>query len=134
MNLLGVEHIGIVVADLDAAVKRLEDVLGVKCRSRENLEAGGLEMAIFQIGEVKVEILSPTREGTAVSKFLAERGGGIHHVCFKVQDIKGCLEELDKKGVGLIDKVPREGASGHKIAFINPKSVLNVLMELCESK
>jgi methylmalonyl-CoA/ethylmalonyl-CoA epimerase len=134
MDILGFEHIGVVVADLDAAVKRLEDVLGIKCQAREKIEATGLNLAVFQIGDVKVELLSPTREGSAVSKFLAERGGGIHHVCLKVRDIKGCLEELDEKGIGLIDKVPREGAFGHKIAFINPKSVLNVLMELSESK
>jgi methylmalonyl-CoA/ethylmalonyl-CoA epimerase len=134
VNILGVEHLGIVVADMDAAVKRLEDVLGIECQSREKIEATGLELAVFQLGEVKVELVSPTREGSAVSKFLAERGGGIHHVCLKVRDIEGCLEELAKKGVGLIDKVPRDGASGHKIAFINPKSVLNVLMELSESK
>jgi methylmalonyl-CoA/ethylmalonyl-CoA epimerase len=134
MNIAGVEHIGIAVRDLDAAVERLETVLGIKCKTRERVESSKVEMAVFEVGNTKIELVTSAAEGSPIAKFLAERGNGIHHICLKVRDIKGCLEELTEKGVDLIDKTPRQGASGHAIAFLSPKSVFSILVELSESK
>lgn len=132
MDIAGVEHIGIAVADIDAAINRLETVLGIKCSSRERVESNKVEVAVFEVGGTKIELITPTCETSPISKFLAQRGNGIHHICLKVRDIKGCLEDLAGKGVDLVDKTPREGALGHKIAFVSPKSVCNILLELAE--
>jgi methylmalonyl-CoA epimerase len=132
MDIAGVEHIGIAVADIDAAINRLETVLGIKCSSRERVESNKVEIAVFEVGGTKIELITPTCETSPISKFLAQRGNGIHHICLKVRDIKGCLEDLAGKGVDLVDKTPREGALGHKIAFVSPKSVCNILLELAE--
>jgi methylmalonyl-CoA/ethylmalonyl-CoA epimerase len=132
MDIAGVEHIGIAVADLDAAVEKLETVLGVKCSSRERVESNKVEVAVFKVGDTKIELVSPTCETSPISKFLAQRGNGIHHICLKVRDIQGCLDDLSGKGIQLVDRTPRDGALGHKIAFISPKSVCNILLELSE--
>jgi len=134
MNIVGVEHIGIAVGNLDEAVERLETVLGAKCTRREKVESSKVEVAVFEVGDTKIELVTPAAEGSPVAKFLAERGNGIHHICLKVKDIKGCLEELTRKGVDLIDKTPRQGAFGHSVAFLSPKSVSSILFELSESK
>jgi len=132
MDIAGVEHIGIAVADLGAAIEKLEMVLGVKCSSRERVESNKVEVAVFQVGGTKIELVTPTCETSPVSKSLAQRGNHIHHICLKVRDIQGCLDDLSAKGIGLVDRTARDGALGHKIAFISPKSVCNILMELSE--
>jgi len=132
MDIIGVEHVGIAVSDLDACARRLEEVLGIKQGGRERVEGSKVEVAVFQLGNTKIELLTPTSPDSPIAKFLAERGNGIHHICLKVNDIKGCLDELAGKEVGLIDKVPRSGSFGHKIAFLSPKSLCNILVELNE--
>jgi methylmalonyl-CoA/ethylmalonyl-CoA epimerase len=132
MDIVGVEHVGIAVGDLDSAVAGLETVLGVKCSGREKVETNKVEIAVFDVGNTRIELITPAAEGSPISKFLAERGNGIHHICLKVRDIKGCLDDLAAKGIDLIDKTPRQGAGGHKIAFLSPKSVSNILLELSE--
>jgi methylmalonyl-CoA/ethylmalonyl-CoA epimerase len=132
MDVIGVEHVGIAVSDLDACARRFEEVLGIERVGGERLEGSKIEVAVFQVGNTKIELIAPTSPDSPISKFLSERGNGIHHICLKVGDIKGCLDELAGKEVGLIDKVPRSGAFGHKIAFLSPKSLCNILVELNE--
>lgn len=132
MDIAGVEHVGIAVADLDAAIGRLETVLGMKCSSRERVESNKVEVAVFQVGGTKIELVTPTCDDSPVSKSLARRGNHIHHLCLKVRDIQGCLDGLSDKGVQLVDRTARDGALGHKIAFISPKSVCDILLELSE--
>lgn len=134
MNIVGVEHVGIAVGNLDDAVRRLETVLGTKCKTREKVESNKVEVAVFEVGNTKIELITPAGEGSPVAKFLAERGNGIHHICLKVRDIKGCLEELRSMGVDTIDKAPRQGAFGHTVAFLSPRSVAGILVELSETK
>ena len=134
MKIEGVEHIGIVVGDLDASIKTFEEVFGARCETRETVEANKVEVAVFGFGNTKIELVTPTDPASPVSKFLADRGNGIHHICLRVKDIEGCLDALGKRGVDLIDKVPRRGASGRSVAFLNPKSVCNILVELSERK
>lgn len=134
MNIVGVEHIGIAVGNLDDAIRRLETVFGIRCKTREKVESSKVEVAVFEVGNTKIELVTPASEKSPIAKFLAERGDGIHHICLNVKDIKGCLEELQGKGVDLIDKNPRQGAFGHTVAFLSPRSVSNILVELSESK
>jgi methylmalonyl-CoA/ethylmalonyl-CoA epimerase len=134
MDILGVEHIGIAVANLDETIRRFEAVLGIKCSSRQTVASSKVDVAVFEVGDTKIELITPAVEGSPVAKFLAQRGDGIHHVCLKVKDIAACLEELKGKGVDLIDKAPRQGAFGHAVAFLSPKSVSNILVELSESE
>jgi methylmalonyl-CoA/ethylmalonyl-CoA epimerase len=132
MDILGVEHIGIAVSDLGACVKTFEETFGLQCRARERVEANKVEVAFFDIGSTRIELVAPAAEGSPVSKFLAERGNGLHHICLRVRDIGACLNELKSKGIELVDKAPRAGAFGHKVAFLKPKSVFNILIELSE--
>jgi len=134
MKLEGLEHVGIVVSDLDGCIKTFEDVLGIKCEARQSVEGNKVDVAEFNLGNTKLELVTPTDPASAVSKFLAARGNGIHHICLRVKDIEGWLDALSKRGVELIDKVPRHGAHGRSVAFLSPKSVCNVLVELTEYK
>ena len=134
MKIEGIEHIGIVVGDLDACIKTFEEVFGAKCKTREKVEANKVEVAVFDFGNTKIELVTPTDPASPVSRFLASRGNGIHHICLRVKDIDGWLDALGKRGVDLIDKVPRRGASGRSVAFVSPKSVCNILVELSERK
>jgi methylmalonyl-CoA/ethylmalonyl-CoA epimerase len=134
MDILGIEHIGVAVGDLAACVRTFEETLGIPCSARERVEPNKVEVAVFDVGNTRIELVAPAGEGSPVSKFLAERGNGLHHICLRVADVAACLDELKTKGVELVDKVPRAGAFGHKVAFLKPKSVFNILIELSEHK
>jgi methylmalonyl-CoA epimerase len=134
MKVLGVEHIGIAVANLDQCIEKVEKVFGLECESREKIEASRVEVAFFRCGDTKIEFVTPLDETSPIHSFLMKRGNGIHHICLDVEGIEGGLEQLLESGIDLIDKVPRQGASGKKVAFISPKSVFNILFELSEGK
>ncbi len=134
MKIEGVEHIGIAVGDLDACIKRFEEVLGIKCVAREKVEASKVEVAVLDLGDTKIELVTPTDAASPISKFLSQRGNGLHHICLEVKDIGACLEELKKQEVDLIDKTPRQGAFGNTVAFLSPGSICNILIELSERK
>jgi methylmalonyl-CoA/ethylmalonyl-CoA epimerase len=129
-----IAHIGIAVGDLEKQVKFYSDTLGFSFEGYEDLPKRGLKIGLFDIGGVKIELLQPTGADSAIAKFLEEKGEGIHHVAFEVNDIKGELGRLKAAGVGLIDSEPRRGAGDAMIAFLNPKSTGRVLIELCETK
>ena len=132
MEILGIEHLGVAVGDLDACIKTFEAAFGIRCAARERVEANKVEVAVFDFGATRIELVTPAGEGSPVSKFVAERGNGLHHVCLRVRNIEACLEELKSKGIELVDRVPRTGAFGHKVAFLRPKSLFGVLVELSE--
>ncbi len=132
MRIEGVEHIGIAVSDLDRSISHLEEIFGFKILQRQRIEERGVEIAMFDVGNTIIELVSPISEKSPISNFLSRRGNAIHHICFKVEGIEDWLKALQTKGVELIDAEPREGASGNKVAFINPKSTLGILVELCE--
>ncbi len=125
-----IDHIGIAVSDLKEAAEQYER-LGFKCAGRERLEEMGLEIAFFPIGESRLELIAPFKEGTTIAKFLAKHGPGLHHICFEVDNIDSELKSLADKGVQLIDKQARKGGAG-MVAFIHPKSTGGVLIELAE--
>lgn len=131
MELTHIDHLGIAVKSIDACLPYYEGVLGLKCYNIEVVEDQKVKTAFFKIGEVKIELLEPTAEDSAVAKFIEKRGEGIHHIAFAAPSVADALEEVAAKGVQLIDKAPRRGAEGMDIAFLHPKSTCGILTELC---
>ncbi len=134
MKIEGVEHIGIAVKDLDACIEKFERLLGLECSSRKRVEANRIEVAVFDCGGTTLELIAPTDEESPVYRFVSKGGNALHHICFKVDDIEGWLAFLSGQGADLIDRKPRDGAFGDRIAFVSPKAVCDVLIELAEEK
>ncbi len=126
-----IDHVGIAVKNLDEAIKVWEG-LGLKVEEIEEVPDQKVRTAIIHVGESRIELLEPTAEDSPIAKFIAKRGEGIHHIALGVDDIEAHLEELKEKGYRLIDEKPRIGAGGAKIAFVHPKAVTGVLLELCQ--
>jgi methylmalonyl-CoA/ethylmalonyl-CoA epimerase len=126
------EHVALAVKDLDATRRMLESTLGLGMEYEEDLPKNGARLAMFPVGESYLELVQSTREGTRTEQWIAERGEGLYHLCFEVEDIVGALAELKTKGVALLDETPRTGHGGARIAFLDPRSTGNVLIELCE--
>jgi methylmalonyl-CoA/ethylmalonyl-CoA epimerase len=127
-----IDHIGIVVRDLEKAIKVYSDVLGLKVDKIEQVEEFRVKIAFLPVGEVLVELLEPIGPGT-VQDFLAEHGEGLYHICYKVTDIDKALEEVGKK-TKLRDKRPRPGGAGSRVAFLEPEGMFNVETEFVERK
>lgn len=127
-----VDHIGIAVANLEDAKRVFCDALGIPCVEEKTVPERGVKIAFLSTGNTTIELLEGLGENSAVSKFVAQRGPGIHHLCFEVPDIAEALRGLAERGVQLVDTVPRPGAEGKPVAFVHPKSTLGVLVELME--
>ena len=127
-----IDHIGIAVKDLKEAMSIYRDILGLKFISTEEIEEQNIIHSTFLAGRVKIELVQPTNPESTVGKFIEKRGEGIHHIAFRVENIDESLKELSEKGVNLIDEKARIGADGAKIAFIHPKDMKGVLLELVE--
>lgn len=127
-----VDHVGIAVNDLDAAIAFYERTFGVKLAHREVVSEQGVEEAMFRVGESWIQLLQPTGPDTPVGKFVAKRGEGVHHVGYGVSDLKAVLEHLKAEGIQLIDAEPRPGSRGTMVAFVHPRSVGGVLVELVQ--
>ncbi|NJE04943.1 methylmalonyl-CoA epimerase [Thermococcus sp. M36] len=126
-----IDHVGIAVKNLEEAI-RIWEGLGLKVEEIEEVPEQKVRTAIIHVGESRIELLEPTAEDSPIAKFLAKRGEGIHHIALGVDDIEAHLEGLREAGYRLIDEKPRTGAGGAKIAFVHPKAVTGVLLELCE--
>jgi methylmalonyl-CoA epimerase len=127
------DHVGIAVHSLDDALPVFESITGGKGHGRERVERQGVEVVFLGSGDGKLELLAPTRDDSAIAKFLARRGPGMHHLCYRVGDIVAELERYRAAGAQLIDEAPRPGAAGHRVAFIHPKSTGGVLVELLQA-
>jgi methylmalonyl-CoA epimerase len=127
-----VDHIGIAVTDLEQAISLYASMATTTVTLRERLEPQGVELAFLSTGGAKVELLSALRPDSPLGKFLKSRGPGLHHICYRVPDIRFELTRLADLGVLLIDKEPRKGAGDTEIAFIHPSSCLGTLTELCQ--
>lgn len=134
MQAFKIEHIGIAVKDLDKSISLYEELLGSKCYKLEEVKDQKVKTAFFKIGETKIELLEATDPASPVARFIEKRGEGIHHLAFAVSDIEKRLQDLEKKGINLIDKKARKGADGLDIAFLHPGSTSGALIELCENK
>lgn len=131
-NRIKIHHIGIVVENLEGALRFFRDILGLKVISREILEERGLEV-VYLDGGVRIELITPIREGTAVQKFLEKRGGGLHHISFLVKDMKDFIEKFKSFNIRIVDG-PREGSGGHTVLFLDPRDAHRVLIELMEEE
>ncbi len=129
-----IEHIGIAVKNLDESIHFYENVLGLKCYKIEEVKDQKVRTAIFKIGESKIELLETTEADGPIGRFIKDKGEGIHHVAFSVNDIEGSLNDAKSKGIFLVDDKPRKGAEDLNIAFLHPKSTHGVLIEFCSKK
>ncbi len=133
MKISRIEHIGIAVQNIAEVLPYYTDVLGLEYYKEEVVEDQKVKTAFLKVGEVKIELLEPTSPESTIQKFLDNGGRGVHHVAFKVEDgVAEALATCEEKGIRLIDKAPRGGADGLKIAFLHPKSTCGILTELCE--
>ena len=128
-----IDHVGIAVRDLDVGIARYRQLLGVSPSVRKVLERDGIDAAMLDLGGTHVELIAPTGPASAISGFLEKRGEGMHHVAYRVDDIRAALAELRNNGARLLDDEPRVGVMGHLVAFVHPKSFGGVLTELVEA-
>ena len=134
MKILGIEHIGIAVKDLDTNAPFWKHVLKISHKGTETVAQEGVTTDIYDTGRGKVELLKSTVSGSVIEKFLENRGEGIHHVCFEVDNINKAIIELKELNIGVISDRPTVGAEGYKVVFIHPKSTGGVLVELAQKK
>lgn len=127
-----IDHVGVAVEDLDAAISLYEKSFEMKLAHRETVESQGVEAVLLDVGEGHIELLRPLGPDTAVGKFLEKRGPGIHHVAYAVSDIDAALASLSEAGIELIDSEARIGIRGSRVAFLHPRSTGSVLTEIVE--
>jgi methylmalonyl-CoA/ethylmalonyl-CoA epimerase len=125
-----IAHVGIAVPDLDEALAFYRDVLGLKAHAPETVD--GARIVALPFGEAEVELLAPLDDTGPIGKFLARRGPGIHHICYRVADLDAALEACRAAGYQLVDESPRLGAGGRRIAFVHPKATAGILLELTD--
>lgn len=130
---LKLDHLGIAVANLDEAI-RVYKTLGLSCSQVETVLEQKVRTATLPLGETNLELLEPTEANSPIGKFLATRGGGIHHLALQVENIEEKLLELKSLGLRLIDETPRIGLGGSHVAFIHPQSTFNTLIELVQRR
>ena len=130
-EVLKIDHLGIAVRDLEGALAPYR-LLGLDVHEFETVEDQGVRTAVLPLGESRLELLEPTRPDSPVARFLEKRGEGIHHVAIGVDDVRSALVHLESRGVELIDRAPRRGAGGAMIAFLHPRAMHGVLLELCQ--
>jgi methylmalonyl-CoA/ethylmalonyl-CoA epimerase len=128
-----IDHVGIAVRDLDRAIQVYERRLGLQASRRQRLDAEGIEVAMIQIGESRIELITPLNVTSKVEKFLQDRGEAVHHVAYATDDVAGALARAGAAGAQLLDESARPGAHGTRIGFIHPKSVCGVLTEFVEA-
>lgn len=126
-----VHHVGIAVRNLDAAVERYR-LLGLALDFVEDVPAAGVRVAFLNAGDMRVELLTPLTADTTVARFLEKRGEGLHHLAFRTADLVSELAQLEGQGFELVDRAPRPGAHGSRVAFLHPRSAHGVLIELVQ--
>ncbi len=127
-----IDHIAIAVSDLEAAETLYRDLLGLKWEGREEVPDQQVLTSIFQAGECRLELISPTSPTSPVSNFLEKKGSGLHHVCFEVEDLAAEIAQLKSSGTRLLNDSPRLGVGDSRIVFLHPKDTAGVLIELVE--
>ena len=132
MTAYKLDHIGVAVVSIDDALD-VYRALGLEEVHREEVPTQKVKTAFLPIGESRVELLEPTSEDSPVARFLSRRGGGVHHICFAVEDIEAALADLEKRGFRLLHSRPVAGADGKRVAFLHPDAGHGVLIELSQS-
>lgn len=134
MNTFCIDHIGIAVKSLDAALEFYRDKLGMLSTATELVESEHVRVAMLPVGESRIELLEATSEESAIARFVAKRGEGLHHVALRVENLCAIMDTLKSAGVRLINAEPGVGAGGHLYAFVHPHSTGGVLLELVEDE
>ena len=129
-----IDHVAIAVRDLDAAIALYESAYGATLVHRETVDHDGVAEALLRVADSYIQLLTPTREDSPVARFLAERGEGLHHVAYRVDDCAAALTQAANEGLRLIDTVPRPGSRGTLIGFVHPKGNLGALVELVQEQ
>ena len=129
-----IEHIGIAVKNLEEANKTYERLLGIAPYKQEGVASEGVKTSFFQTGESKIELLEGTTEESAITKFVAKKGEGIHHIAFDVEDIHTEMERLRADGFKVLNAEPKDGADNKLVCFVHPNDSHGVLVELCQEK
>jgi methylmalonyl-CoA/ethylmalonyl-CoA epimerase len=132
MKIKRIEHVGVVVRNLEASRRLWEDCFGIPLGSVEKSTVRPQELALYPVGESMVELIAGTTPDSRHARMVAEGKGGLNHICFEVENIDEALAELKAKGIPLLDQVPRFGHAGCRIAFIDPAATENCLIELAE--
>ena len=132
MTPIKIDHLAVVVNDMDAALGFWETALGLTLEAREYNEQEAVDIAFLPVGESRVELLKPTSEDSGIAKYLAKRGAGMHHLCLAVLDIEAAMRQIVEAGVELINETPRMREDGTRYAFVHPKSTGGVMVELYE--
>jgi methylmalonyl-CoA/ethylmalonyl-CoA epimerase len=127
-----IDHVGVAVESIDAALAVYRDALGMPLVHRETVSAQGVDAALLDVGDSHIELLEPLDPDTTVGRFLARRGPGLHHVAYRVESIEDALKTLSAAGIRLIDERPRTGIRGSQVAFLHPASTGGVLTEIVQ--
>jgi methylmalonyl-CoA epimerase len=127
-----IDHIGVAVEDIDAAISLYQDSFEMELAHRETVEGQGVEAVLLDVGDGHVELLAPLGPDTPVGKYMAKNGAGLHHVAYAVDDIDATLDSLAAAGLALIDSEPRVGIRDSRVAFLHPRSTGGVLTEIVE--
>lgn len=129
-----IEHLGIAVKDLEAAISLYEKLLGTPCYKTENVPSEQVNTAFFSVGESKIELLECASGNGVISRFIAKKGEGLHHIAFAVADIEAEMQRLKESGFELLNEKPKPGADNKLVCFLHPKNTTGVLVELCMEK
>lgn len=127
-----IEHIGIAVKDLEKSNEIFASLFGKPHYKVEEVESEGVKTSFFEVGSNKIELLEGTNENSPISKFIAKKGEGIHHIAFAVDDILSEVKRLKKEGFIVLNEIPKKGADHKLVVFLHPKSTNGVLIELCQ--
>ncbi len=130
--LSAIDHVGVAVSDIDAALALYRDALGMALVHRETVSEQGVDAALLDIGDGHVELLAPIGPDTTVGKFLTRNGAGLHHVAYRVADVQASLDAARAAGLRLIDQTPRTGIRGSRVAFLHPAATGGVLTEIVQ--
>jgi methylmalonyl-CoA/ethylmalonyl-CoA epimerase len=132
MKITRIDHIGIAVENLEEASQFYRDALGLELTGIEEVPSQKVRVAMFRVGESKIELLEPVSSDSPIAVFLEKNGSGIHHIAYSVENVSGAVVELIEKEIKMIDSEPRPGAGGSQIAFVHPRASGRVLTELCQ--
>ena len=130
--LTNIDHLGIAVHNLNDSMHLYENILGLECHGHETVEDQRVNIAFYKVGDTKIELLESTCPEGPIARHIDAKGQGLQHIAYRVANIEEAIEEMLSKGIAMIDKTPRLGAGGSKIAFQHPKSTNGILIELCE--
>lgn len=133
MTILRIDHIAVVIPDLEAALEFWRSALDLPVEHTEDIPEQETIVAMLPVGESEIELVQPTTETSGMARYMAKRGAGLHHICFEVDDIDAALERLKAKGIQLVNQEAVIGAGGRRVAFVHPRSATGVLLELVES-